>query len=670
MRIFVFAVICLYALTRSAFGQYDVESHVIGNGGGTSANTTFVLTGTIGQSVAGADAGGSASVVAGFWSVDSQQTDQMPPIITTEPASTTVRTGSSVLFSTSATGTPPLYFQWLKNGARISGATATNYAILKTQIGSTGNYQVVVTNAYGATTSTVAALIVIETSKPNVKIVFPSSKGRVYSTNAIARFTASDNSAVTTVQYAINNTNKWLSATNTGYSNWTGPLDASMMLSTTTVSTNVLYAVSMDASTNFSVIKSNTFVYAPMDRLSVSVNGSGSISPWTNGAWLVLGSRYTNIAKGLNGCVFSNWVSGQTVLAKSNALPFVMTSGLSMTANFIPNPFSFLASNNTYQGLFYNPDDIDITNAGALQLTITKAGTYSGTLYYFGGKYPLKGQFGVDGTAVNRLTTTRGNPLSLTLTLNLASQQDLGGSFGNAAWSVPLTAYRGGYYSRASNTYFTVVIPGSDTPANQPGGDGYGTLTLRTNGSSAFAGTLADGTAFSSAANVARNGFLPVYSALNSTNALILGWLELTNTTDSGIKGQLAWVKHPNKGTYYSNGFAVFPEAFGALYAYTTGRAIELTNGIITLSLGNLSAQIANTFTLSSNNVVTSTNSALKLTLKPKTGIFSGSLTTTNLSTKKTTLKFNGILLQSEPNGYGYFLGTNQSGRVFITPAP
>ena len=50
-----------------------------------------------------------------------------PPTITTQPVAETVALGSTATFSVVATGTAPLTYQWQKNAANISGATAASY---------------------------------------------------------------------------------------------------------------------------------------------------------------------------------------------------------------------------------------------------------------------------------------------------------------------------------------------------------------------------------------------------------------------------------------------------------------------------------------------------------------------------------------------------------------
>ena len=51
------------------------------------------------------------------------------PSITTQPASQTVTAGANVSFSVVATGTAPLSYQWMKNGANITGASSSTLAL-------------------------------------------------------------------------------------------------------------------------------------------------------------------------------------------------------------------------------------------------------------------------------------------------------------------------------------------------------------------------------------------------------------------------------------------------------------------------------------------------------------------------------------------------------------
>jgi hypothetical protein len=82
------------------------------------------------------------------------------PQIISQPLSVLVSKGYPASFSVAAIGRPPLKYQWLFNGAAISGATTTTLSFLSSQPSDAGPYQVVVTNITGAVTSLVANLSV------------------------------------------------------------------------------------------------------------------------------------------------------------------------------------------------------------------------------------------------------------------------------------------------------------------------------------------------------------------------------------------------------------------------------------------------------------------------------------------------------------------------------
>jgi hypothetical protein len=83
------------------------------------------------------------------------------PSISTQPASQTVNAGQAATFSVAATGTAPLTYQWQKNGAAITGATATSYTTPVTTTADSGeSFRVVVSNAAGSMTSNSATLTV------------------------------------------------------------------------------------------------------------------------------------------------------------------------------------------------------------------------------------------------------------------------------------------------------------------------------------------------------------------------------------------------------------------------------------------------------------------------------------------------------------------------------
>lgn len=87
-----------------------------------------------------------------------------PPLITQQPLGGNAAIGQALTFSVSATGTPPLQYQWRKNGSPISGATLSTYEITNVQASHSGAYSVVVSNTGGSVTSADAVLVVDVTS--------------------------------------------------------------------------------------------------------------------------------------------------------------------------------------------------------------------------------------------------------------------------------------------------------------------------------------------------------------------------------------------------------------------------------------------------------------------------------------------------------------------------
>jgi autotransporter-associated beta strand protein len=83
------------------------------------------------------------------------------PYILAQPTGQTADQGDSVTLSINAAGTAPLVYQWRRNGVAV-GAPSTNpsYTIDSVSAGSAGDYDCVITNLAGTTTSDAATLTV------------------------------------------------------------------------------------------------------------------------------------------------------------------------------------------------------------------------------------------------------------------------------------------------------------------------------------------------------------------------------------------------------------------------------------------------------------------------------------------------------------------------------
>ncbi len=99
-----------------------------------------------------------------------------PPVILAQPLSTNVSAGSAVTFGVTNIGSAPMFYQWrhqatnLVNDTYHAGANSPLLTLKKAKPGDSGGYSVVITNAYGATTSAPGNLIVID----NPRVVFVS----------------------------------------------------------------------------------------------------------------------------------------------------------------------------------------------------------------------------------------------------------------------------------------------------------------------------------------------------------------------------------------------------------------------------------------------------------------------------------------------------------------
>lgn len=96
--------------------------------------------------------------------------NNIAPAITLQPASQTIATGSTVVFSTAATGLPAPTYQWslngtaLSNGAGVSGAAGPTLVISGATEANAGTYSCAVTNSAGTVRTNSATLAAIATA--------------------------------------------------------------------------------------------------------------------------------------------------------------------------------------------------------------------------------------------------------------------------------------------------------------------------------------------------------------------------------------------------------------------------------------------------------------------------------------------------------------------------
>lgn len=132
-------------ISGAMFPSYTTPATVTGDNGATFR---VIVT----------NSAGSATSASAILTVTSAP---VGPSISTQPANQTVTVGQAATFSVVAAGTAPLTYQWLKNNAKISGATSANYTTPPTLSGDSGaTFRVAVTNSVTSITSNPATLTV------------------------------------------------------------------------------------------------------------------------------------------------------------------------------------------------------------------------------------------------------------------------------------------------------------------------------------------------------------------------------------------------------------------------------------------------------------------------------------------------------------------------------
>ena len=121
----------------------------------------------------GISTGGGSEGRGSVWKV--QNTVNQPPRISIQPKNQIIANGGPVTFSVSASGTPPLTYQWLRNGVNISNTNAASYTIpsVSQQTDNGARFKVTISNAFGTVTSTEATLTIPLGSAPTATIITP-----------------------------------------------------------------------------------------------------------------------------------------------------------------------------------------------------------------------------------------------------------------------------------------------------------------------------------------------------------------------------------------------------------------------------------------------------------------------------------------------------------------
>jgi len=634
-------------------------------------------------------------------------------MITKNPVGPLVRLpGQSASFSVTATGAS-LNYQWNKGGNPIGGANATSYTIYPLHTNDTGSYNVTVSNSGTNAESTSATLTVNpDTNAPVAKVLLPKvgvgySDPQVTGYSLAVNGSATDNARVENV-YISNNGGSYTPATlntNGPVVTWTGSISV-------TPGSNTFRAYAVDFSSLTSAVSTVTFFYNVTNGLTLNVvktpataDNVGSVIN-AAGTNLLVGRSYklTAVQDGLARYIFTNWTDGGGAVLQSNVLvyTFVMSSNLTINANFITNPFSIYQG--TYNGLFYESEGdggIKHHSAGYVTLKVTPKFGVSGKLTVDGNVSGFSGKFSIDGVYSGIAKRDKYGKTNLTVNLKVNfGAGTVTGSVGNSSpvWTSGLTAdhYKWNNTNNPALAYvnnYTLVLPPFDDNTNGPAGYSGALIGVSTNGKVKFTGgTLSDGQKWKAASTLSQSGVWPVYvplyvqkrtfggGELKESKGEVIGWLTMQTNVAAGSAnlaplGTVDWINTGGTNTYWTAGYTNQVAVKASRWSPVAPLLNWTTNGLADVSGADLDTNaFSATLSLTTNKLAASlplTNN-FKLGLALAKGFVKG--TFDNHTTTALKVPWSGVLLQDWNYGRGYFLGTNGvlggAGKVEIHVAP
>lgn len=443
---------------------------------------------------------------------------------------------------------------------------------------------------------------------------------------------------------------------------------------------------------------------------------------------IVTGTTVKLKATPLKDYVFSHWIlpvpAPSELVILGNELSFKMpVADLTITAFFIKVDSIFIttpARGNTYHGLIVPQGSVVVSNNSVGYFTgtlVPTTGAISGKLVLGGVTTPFTATiFGNGAVVFNdasklsstlKINSTRSLSLLFTnlgITVNVSEGANLvvGGVAERAFYNGTTAKVPAAKLSRTPPTtpltkgIFNVALPSKgqnpvvDTHL-YPQGSGLGVITLGDNGTVTFAGSLADGSAFTASSALVNESTYPFFAQLNTPGAasavkggslsgqmtvdpaqvntdvagVDIRWIrpavtQITGTTPVALATQLYTAGWPTGirldavGTFYDKSKTI--QATLDL----TGTSPSSNNSQLQLTSPELASPIAVKNFAIIGNTVTKISKADKLgTLRASaaTGFFSGTFTPSWESFAKAP-SFKGILLQkgADPRGYGYFI--------------
>ncbi len=259
-------------------------------------------------------------------------------------------------------------------------------------------------------------------------------------------------------------------------------------------------------------------------------------------------------------------VGNYAVVAAVNDSNYQGSTATNLIITLLPNALA----KGAYAGLFYESNHVTHQSSGYFSLTIDAKWKIGGRIFIEGGSYPLTGTFNTNSAAAS-VSVLRTGTNTLAVNLQLSSDGSSGsvsGSVSDGVWNASLMGYKN-FYSltnpcpQAGNYAMTFLGVGNGTSAPDFGTRGI--VKVKSTGSIALSGQLADDVALAQTAILSKAGQWPFYIRLYKGAGSALGWITFTNSLDYKLTGNVSWIKTGAFGTFYSAGFTNTMAVYGSI---------------------------------------------------------------------------------------------------------
>jgi hypothetical protein len=514
--------------------------------------------------------------------------NDIAPLITLSPTSQLVAQGAPITtFTAAGTGSPPLTFQWKKNGASISGASSTNYSVLNALLKHAGKYHATASNPTGTATSSIAELGVVNTSVGSVQVPLAGT----------ARITIQVAGNGLSFQWRKNGV----------------PMSNGGRISGVTTDELTITALVLGDTDNYDCIVTGPGGVLAGGPQTLTVLMPPVVTPTplpptmisSDYAHTLVGSNIptqftaSGLPKGLLLNSSTGLISGRAVVSGTYNVQVTARNAAGTSPIWVGSlivqalPAGSVGS---FQAQVDRDASINDDLGGRLELTTTTIGSCSGKLTLGRNTYNFTGK--LDTTYASdpeiSLIIPRSSLPDIELDLTLAADfQTLVGTVGTGGPSVGLTGWRqvwnaatqpasnlAGYYSLGLD------IQGGDIgQPSIPQGTGYLTCTVSLDGKLTFTGKTSEGAGITSATFLGPNGEALVFQTLYSHTGSVLGTLTLTpdigdSFNDNAFSGSLDWLRAPQPLSQRS-----YQSGFGPTIIVASGKYLAADSKSIVLGL-------------------------------------------------------------------------------------